>query len=515
MYRPKKKPKVIWSPLEGSQSHALTAPCHHILFEGTRGPGKTDTQLMKFRMHVGRGYGASWKGIIFDRQYKSLDDLIAKSKRWFPQFNDGAKFLSAQSQLKWVWPSGEELLFRHMDQESDYDHYHGHEYPFIGWNELTKYPTSACYDVMMSTNRSSFLSEEHTPKDKFGKYRTPDKKPLPDIPLQVFSTTNPFGAGHNWVKRRFIDVAPPGKVVRKSTEVFNPRTQKREEIIKTQVRLFGSYKENKYLSPEYVAELENITDQNRRKAWLLGDWDVVAGGAFDDVWRSEVHILPRFAIPLGWRIVRSFDWGSTHPFSTGLWAISNGELVDIGEGVLRAFPPGTLIRLGEVYGADKYNGETYGHNKGKLWSARKVATEINSYVDDLLSLGWIREKPQPGPADGQIYGVNEKESGSIAARMEDEGVTWYAADKRPGSRINGLQLTRDMMEASVRGEGAGLYVMRNCEAFIETVPNLPRDEKKPDDVDTTAEDHVFDEVRYMVLDQKPQWTSNVPINFGF
>lgn len=515
MNRPKKKQKVIWSPLPGSQSLALTAPCHHILFEGTRGPGKTDTQLMKFRMNVGRGYGASWKGIIFDRQYKSLDDLIAKSKRWFPQFNDGAKFLSAQAALKWVWPSGEELLFRHMDQESDYDQYHGHEYPYIGWNELTKYPTSACYDVMMSTNRSSFLPMEHTPKDKFGKFRTPDKKPLPDIPLQVFSTTNPFGAGHNWVKRRFIDAAPPGKVVRKTTEVYNPRTQQREEIVKTQVRLFGSYKENRYLSPEYVAELENITDVNRRKAWLDGNWDVVAGGAFDDVWQNEVHILQRFPIPSSWKVVRSFDWGSTHPFSVGWWGISNGELVDIGGGVLHAFPPGTLIRISELYGADLYNGERYGHNKGKLWSARKVAEEIVNHEAELLTLDWIRSKPQPGPADGQIYGVNDKESGSIADRMSAKDVTWYAADKRPGSRINGLQLVRDMMEASVRREGAGLYVMNNCEAFIETVPTLPRDEKKPDDVDTTAEDHVFDEVRYMVLDQKPQWVSDIPINFGF
>ena len=138
------KQKVIWSPLPGSQALAMNAPCNHILFEGTRGPGKTDAQLMRFRRYVGMGYGQAWRGIIFDRQYKSLDDLIAKSKRWFPQFHDGARFLSSQSALKWVWPTGEELFFRHMHDETDYDQYHGHEYPFIGWNELTKYPTSAC-----------------------------------------------------------------------------------------------------------------------------------------------------------------------------------------------------------------------------------------------------------------------------------------------------------------------------------------------------------------------------------
>ena len=70
---------------------------------------------------------------------------------------------------------------------------------------------------------------------------------------------------------------------------------------------------------------------------------------------------------------------------------------------------------------------------------------------------------------------------------------------------------RDMLERSVNGEGPGLFVMNHCEAFIETVPVLPRDEKKPDDVDTTAEDHVYDEARYMVLDSRPQWAANVEI----
>ena len=48
--------------------------------------------------------------------------------------------------------------------------------------------------------------------------------------------------------------------------------------------IFGSYKENRYLSPEYVLELESIKDENKRRAWLEGDWDITSGGMFDDVW---------------------------------------------------------------------------------------------------------------------------------------------------------------------------------------------------------------------------------------
>ena len=45
--------KVIWKPLPGSQTLVMSCPCNSILYEGTRGPGKTDSQLMAFRK-IGR-----------------------------------------------------------------------------------------------------------------------------------------------------------------------------------------------------------------------------------------------------------------------------------------------------------------------------------------------------------------------------------------------------------------------------------------------------------------------------
>src|SRR5262245_40824371 len=88
----------VWTPIPGSsQELALDTRCHHTLYTGARGPGKTDTQLMRFRRRVGVGYGEFWRGIILDREYKNLDDLVAKSKRWFLKFQDGAKFLESAS----------------------------------------------------------------------------------------------------------------------------------------------------------------------------------------------------------------------------------------------------------------------------------------------------------------------------------------------------------------------------------------------------------------------------------
>lgn len=496
--------KVIWKPLPGSQTLALSCPCHSILYEGTRGPGKTDAQLMFFRKHVGKGYGAHWRGIIFDREYKNLDDLIAKSRRWFPQFQDGARFIASRSDYKWVWPTGEELLFRQVKKKADYWNYHGQEFPFIGWNELSKYPTSELFDEMMSCNRSSFRSADFPITESDGTVTF-----LPEIPLVVFSTTNPYGAGHNWVKKRFIDPAAPGVIVSRTIDVYNPQTQQREPITKTQVRIFGSYKENIYLSPEYIAELESIRDKNKRKAWLWGDWDVVAGGAVDDVWDTTKCVKPRFKVPYTWLLNRSFDWGSTHPFSVGWWAETNGEHAVLPDGTRWCPPAGSLIRLSEWYGTDEV-----GTNKGIKLSASDIAKGIVEKERDLFNGKWISSRVEGGPADGQIYSVREKDVNTIATKMADEGVDWIEADKSPGSRINGLQLVRDMLENSCREEGPGLYFMDNCLATLATVPVLPRDEDRMDDVDTDAEDHIYDDIRYRVLQNNIRYATVIHVNFG-
>jgi hypothetical protein len=44
--------------------------------------------------------------------------------------------------------------------------------------------------------------------------------------------------------------------------------------------------------------------------------------------------------------------------------------------------------------------------------------------------------------------------------------------------------------------------MRHCKAAIGTLPTLPRDEDDMDDVDTTAEDHPYDGIRYRCLKSK-------------
>lgn len=521
--------ETVWRPIEGTtQYDFMEAPYYNeFLLAGGRGWGKTDAQLMKFRALVGVGYGTYWRGVIFDREYKNLDDLVVKSRRLFMDGDKGqCHFLSSKSEFKWVWDTGEELLFRVASTEDDYWLYHGHEYPFIGWNELTKYPTGKLYSRMRSVNRSGFDPMRHTPRvrtaddlqlwaplgHKIGDYATLDRQPLPPIPLTIVSTTNPYGAGHNWVKSDFIDDAPYKRVQYKTFQIFNPRTQKEETVTRSKVAMFGTFKDNPFLSPEYVAGLMEETDENILKAWVDGDWDIVAGGAFDDVFRRSIHILPRFKIPRTWKVDRTMDWGSSHPASIGWWAECNGEearFIDR-DGRIRLFcpPRGTLIQIAELYYTKKI-----GTNEGLKKSSTDIAKQVKAMDDWLLTQGWIGRPVEPGPADNQISDVRESDVETIEHKMLVQGVSWERSDKSPGSRKIGLELARDRFRAVMRGtEEPGLYFMDNCKASIATIPVLPRDDKDPEDVDTEAEDHPWDMCRYRVLKSSNRFATVIKLS---
>ena len=75
-----KESEATWCPQYGSQLAFLMAhPIFEVLYEGTRGPGKTDCLLMDFLQHVGKGYGSEWRGILFRQTYPQLSDVINKS----------------------------------------------------------------------------------------------------------------------------------------------------------------------------------------------------------------------------------------------------------------------------------------------------------------------------------------------------------------------------------------------------------------------------------------------------
>ena len=115
----------------------------------------------------------------FDKVFHNLQMFRRKSEKWFRQVFPNAAF--NRQRMTWEFESGERLLLRHIARPDDYWNYHGHEIQWIGFEELTSWPTPECYTRMFACCRSSTKG----------------------IPRMVRATTNPYGAGHSWVKDRF------------------------------------------------------------------------------------------------------------------------------------------------------------------------------------------------------------------------------------------------------------------------------------------------------------------------
>ncbi len=427
--------KTVWAPLPGSQTLFLTCPIYEALLEGTRGGGKTDTLLMSFAQYVGRGFGEHWRGTLFRLTYPQLADVVAKSKRWFYQIFPGAKF--NESDYVWKWPTGEMLYFRYGASEDDYWNYHGHEYPWLGFEELTNWRSLSFYEAMHSTCRSSF----------------------PGMPRMIRATCNPFGVGHGPVKQRFkIGEVAAGQVIR-------------EEGMQPRVRIHSSIYENTHLlnnDPNYLLSLQSLSDPNRRRAWLEGDWDIHVGSFLESVWKPSDHVVEPFAIPTNWKVWRSMDWGYARPYAIYWFALS---------------PDGVHYIWRELYGhGDK-------DNTGTREDATMVADRIKAIEEHDHRLGY---EYRMNPADPSIFSKIGAER-SIGQIFRDKGVKWVEAYNAPRSRVNGAQeLIRLLSEGRLK-------IFSSCKHWLRTVPQLPPDRINLEDVDTDAEDHAWDATRYGVM----------------
>jgi len=474
---------IIWKPQPGAQVQVLSCPVFEVLIEGNRGGGKSDVLLMDFAQHVGKGWGESWTGIIFRETFPNLQDIIAKSQRWFRQIFPDAVY--NRGEHTWYFKTGEKLLFRHARVVDDYWSYHGHEYPWIAWEELTNWETSDLYTMMMSVCRCS----------------------NPEVTIRRYiSTCNPWGRGHNWVKNRFIDQAPAGKIIKEiitKEYLVELGVPAKEDMITERVYIHSSREQNKALmqaDPKYALNIAQNSNPTIRKAWLEGDWDILAGGMFDDLWNKKVHVLKPFDIPKSWKVYRAFDWGLSAPFAVGWWAISDGTAA-IYDGKPHYFPRGTMFQIDEWYG---WNGQP---NKGLRLTNVQLGRGIRKREKEFKKKYDV-DKVYKGPADASIFG-NESDGEDIASKIskafyDKQSIMqpiFVPSNKASGTRIIGWQLIRDRLEAALNEERETphMYVFNTCEQFIRTIRILARDEKNPDDAESDGEDHIADMTRYMVL----------------
>jgi hypothetical protein len=467
---------IIWKPQPGPQTALISCPVFEVFYGGARGGGKTEASIGDWLDHSAR-YGENAIGIFVRRKLTQLTEVIARTQQIFSKL--GAKYNIQQK--TWTMSNGARLRFVYLEKDSDAEEYQGHSYTRVYVEEVTNFPNSGPIDKLRATLRSGA-----------------------GVPVGMRLTGNPGGAGHNWVKRRYIDPDPRGyKILTESTEIEYIDNETGEHVKQTvslsRVFIPSKIKDNQLLmknDPTYVLRLRQSGSAALVKAWLNGDWSIIDGAFFDN-WNSDLLVKPMDfvdRIPQHALRFRSFDWGSAKPFSVGWWAVSDGTW---------GLPDKALFRYREWYGSTSAN-------KGLKMDAGLVAEGIMQ-----------RERGEHmtyGVADPSIFIRNG--GPSIAESMMIKGCMWKKADNK---REPGWQQLRMLLGGIPLFEGAdptdyrnltdpGVFVCETCEDSIRTLPTLQHDEDKAEDLDTEAEDHAADDWRYAVMSRP--WVKRAPLAKG-
>lgn len=426
---------VVWQP-QPKQAIALKCPAYELFYGGARGGGKSDFLLADYAKGVEQ-YGQHWHGIIFRRSLPELEELLKRSWELYPPL--GGHF--AEGRKTWEFPNGANLKFRYLDRDSDVHHYQGHQYTWIGFDELTNWATDYCYIYMHSCARSA-----------------------EGVPVRVRASGNPGSVGHVWVKQRFVDVNPAMKPFR------DPDTGLFRVFIPARLEDNLKLQEN---DPEYEGRLK-MQPEHLYRAYRFGDWDIFAGQVFDE-FRRDVHVIKPIKLEPSWLRFCSMDWGYAKPFSIGWWAVTGD---------------GRMIRYREMYGCEEGK-----HNLGVKRPAIEVAREA---WETSVAEGCTEMVADPA-CWAKIGTAQQSEPESIAEIFASVG---WTMTKGINDRVSGLQRMHDMMKVVAHDGLPLLLVFDTCGAFIRTIPQLVVDEKNPEDVDTKGEDHVYDDSRYAVMSRQ-------------
>lgn len=441
---------VIWTPQE-KQARFLERGEYEALYGGAAGGGKSEAAVMLPLMQV---HIPHFRALILRKSFPQLTELVDRSRDVYPLAFPNAKY--NESRHFWQFPSGAKVFFGSMHTRDDRENYRGRQFDVIIFDELTHF-TWEEYSFMFSRNRPSGS----------GTF------------VCIRATTNPGGIGHGWVKRRFIDPAPPLTPI---TEQFTVPDEDGTPRILSRSRIFvpATVYDNGILlrrDPAYLASLAMLPDAERR-AQLEGCWDSFSGQVFTE-WRDDpahyrdhafTHVVEPFRIPRTWRVWRGFDFGYSRPYAV-VWIACD--------------PDGRLWCIRELYGCTGVPNEGVRLDPAGIARLIREAerTDPNLRGHDII-----------GVADPSIY--DESRGESVARMMEREGVFFRGGDNH---RLPGKMQFHDRLAFDARGV-AGMYVFSTLRGLIRTIPQLTYDPSRVEDVDTSGEDHIYDAVRYVLME---------------
>ena len=471
-----------WRPTKRQEDFlSLPLQIREGLYGGGAGSAKTDVLLLYGICH-GWHRNPAFKQVFLRRTFPELrNEVIPRSRQIYSKF--GATL--NKSDMAWTFPApdqegsgysnaGAMVFLGQCESEDDVHKYDSMEINLFTPDELTSI-TEFIYLYI-----------------GFTRVRTSD----PTLPAIIRAAGMPGGIGHTWVRKRFVDPIPPGKVIKGKGDNLR-------------IYVHATLHDNPHIDPGYRQSLEALPEAEKR-AKLFGDWNAYSGQVFDefrdrkypDEPENALHVVPEFEIPEWWPRVVVGDWG----YAAMTWV---------------------------GYGAVSPNKRLYIYRE-QFWTKTKIeewAPFVKEYVD-LEKPRIIRFCRSAGKELGQEHTIQEQISGAIGRQVDLTANT-------AGSRIAGKQLIHEYLRFKPKhsflkqkvqqySEETAMWILRNkgmkgykdylnsfdepepennlprlqifdtCRVLIEAIKACSYDKKKVEDIAEFDGDDPIDGLRYMV-----------------
>jgi hypothetical protein len=429
--------KILGAKPHAKQIAFLEAQEDECLFGGSRGGGKTWT-LVVLALVLGIWYPGI-KILLVRKSYPELKNTVVAELARFA-FGKALGCIWNQTDMTLRFPNGSLLQCSYIDSLPDAAHFQGTEWQAILIDELSLLIPSAL-PILRETLRGGASGFPHI----------------------IRATANPGGPSHGYVKSHFVDATDHGQQV--VTGADGRTTRYVPSTVYDNVVNVGD---------AYVRLLEGIEDPARKKAMLDGDWSAFAGQVFQEFSRHR-HVVPRIALPPAWRRWCGIDYGFAAPFAAVWIATDNdGRAWVYREAYERGLGPDEQAR--QILSVEREAGEEVVHFVDPSTQAKLTATAPS--IQEMYAMAGLGT----APAD------NDRLAGwqSVHAFLAEAPICQLHAALRDGNEWRGETCPR-------------LHVLEGCAPnLVRTLPDLPYDPVRVEDVDTKAEDHLADALRYVL-----------------
>ena len=440
--------EVVFQPNPGPQEEFLSAGERDVLYGGAAGGGKSFALLADPLRYC---HNPNNRGLLLRRTLDELTELIDKSRQLYPKAFPGAKFRESKS--TWHFPSGATIWFTYLDKDKDVTRFQGQAFNWIGIDEITQYPTPYVWDYLRSRLRSTDPElQQH---------------------LYMRCTANPGGVGGWWVKKMYIDGTPENKAYPAfdldtgKPFVWPHNHEKAGQPLFYRKFVPARLTDNPHLMADgqYESMLRSLPEVERKRL-LEGDWDVAEGAAFPEFSRTK-HVVEPYEMPTNWPRIRMADYGYAAP-SCVLWGAIDWD--------------------------------------NNIWIYREIYEKhltAEQLADRILEAEQLDPVPHYTVLDSSCW--NKTGFGpSIAEVMMRSGVRWTPSDR---NRIQGkMEIHRRLADNPYTKEPR-LRFFSTCQHIIKQVAGIPLSKTNSEDVDTKAEDHAYDALRYGMMTRMSGYAS--------